>query len=124
MLAGAPFKSALKKYDKYLILPQKDIKADPCWFGFMIVIRDKAPFSKLDLVKFLESKKIATRGLFGGNLLRHPAYKNIKCRKIGKLLNSDKIMNDGFWIGVYPGINDEMIKHILTQFKEFISQYE
>ena len=70
----------LKKYDKYLILPQKDIKADPCWFGFMIVIRDKAPFSKLDLVKFLESKKIATRGLFGGNLLRHPAYKNIKCR--------------------------------------------
>ena len=114
----------LKKYDKYLILPQKDIKADPCWFGFMIVIRDKAPFSKLDLVKFLESKKIATRGLFGGNLLRHPAYKNIKCRKIGKLLNSDKIMNDGFWIGVYPGINDEMIKHILTQFKEFISQYE
>ena len=114
----------LKKYEKYFILPEKLNKSDPCWFGFMIVVRDKTPFSKLDLVKFLESKKIATRGLFGGNLLRHPAYKNIKCRKIGKLLNSDKIMNDGFWIGVYPGINDEMIKHILTQFKEFISQYE
>ena len=89
----------------------------------MIIIRDKAPFSRLDLVKFLESKRIATRSLFGGNLLRHPAYKNIKYRKIGELLNSDKIMNDGFWIGVYPGISETMIKHVLMVFDEFIKKY-
>lgn len=114
----------LKKYDKYFVLPQKDKKADPCWFGFMIIVRNKAPFSRLEIVKFLESKKIATRNLFAGNILKHPGYKNIKKRVVGNLKNSDIIMNNGFWIGVYPGINDEMIKYILAQFKEFFSQYE
>lgn len=114
----------LSKHKKYFILPEKQKKADPCWFGFVLVIADNAPFTRLDIVKFLESKKIATRSLFGGNLLKHPAYKNIKKRVIGNLKNSDIIMHNGFWIGVYPGINDEMIKYILTQFQNFISQYE
>lgn len=114
----------LKKYEKYFIFPKWEKKADPCWFGFMLVVADTAPFTRLDIVTFLESKKIATRSLFAGNLLRHPAYKNIKYRKLGKLTNSDIIMNNGFWIGIYPGITDEMIDYILSQFKEFLSKYE
>jgi len=114
----------LKKYEKYFILPEKQNISDPCWFGFMIVIANKAPFTRLDIVKFLESKKIATRSLFAGNILKHPGYKNIKKRVIGNLKNSDIIMNNGFWIGVYPGITDEMIKYILMQFQNFLSKYE
>lgn len=116
--------TGLRKYENYFILPKWEKKADPCWFGFMLVVANTAPFTRLDIITFLESKKIATRSLFAGNLLRHPAYKNIKYRKIGKLTNSDIIMNNGFWIGVYPGITDEMIDYTLSQFKEFLSQYE
>lgn len=116
--------AGLIKYENYFILPKWEKKADPCWFGFMIVIKDSASFSRLDIVNYLESKKIATRSLFAGNLLKHPAYKDIKKRIIGNLKNSDIIMNNGFWIGVYPGIKNEMIKYTLTQFNEFLSQYE
>lgn len=113
--------NGLLKYKKYFILPEKEKNSDPSWFGFMLVIKDGAPFSRLDIVKFLESNKIATRSLFGGNLTLHPAYQNIKYRKIGDLTNSNKITNDGFWIGVYPGITSEMIDYILEKFAEFLS---
>lgn len=86
----------------------------------MLVIKDGAGFTRLDIVKFLESRKIATRSLFGGNLTLHPAYQNIKYREIGDLKNSNKITNDGFWIGVFPGITDEMINYILSQFQSFL----
>jgi len=114
----------LKKYEKYLILPQWEKKADPCWFGFMIVIKDDAPFTRLDAVTYLESKKIVTRSLFSGNLIRHPAYKNVKYKQVGKLANSDKVMNNGFWVGVYPGITGEMMHYMILQFRIFLSQYE
>lgn len=113
-----------QKYENYFILSSWEKKADPCWFGFMLVIKKNAPFTRLDMVNFLESKKIVTRSLFAGNLLRHPGYKNIRHRRIGSLSNSDTIMNNGFWIGVYPGITDEMIRYTLSKFKEFISKYE
>lgn len=113
-----------QKYEKYFILSSWEKKADPCWFGFMIVIKENAPFTRLDMVNFLESKKIATRSLFAGNLLRHPGYKNIKKRIVGKLKSSDIIMNNGFWIGVYPGITDEMMEYTRSQVKKFVSQYE
>lgn len=114
----------LKKYEKYFVLPKSEKEAQPCWFGFMIVVKKTSPFNRLDLVNFLEENKIVTRSLFSGNLVRHPAYKNIKYKTVGKLVNSDIIMNDGFWIGVYPGITDEMIRYILSKFKEFIAKYE
>lgn len=113
--------SGLLKYKKYFILPEKEKNSDPCWFGFMLVIKDSAPFSRLDIVNFLESNKIATRSLFGGNLLLHPAYQNIKYKKIGDLENSNKITNNGFWIGLYPGITSEMIDYVLEKFDSFIS---
>lgn len=113
----------LQKYTQHLILPKEEKGADPCWFGFAIVIKNGAPFTRLDLVQFLESRKIATRSLFAGNLLRHPAYLNIKHRQVGELKNSDKIMNDGFWIGVYPGITREMLNYVQKCFDEFFKKF-
>jgi len=114
---------ALKKYDKYFILPAWDKKADPCWFGFMIVLKENCPFSRLDIVNFLQKNKIETRSLFAGNLLRHPAYFEIKHRVAGNLKNSDFIMSNGFWIGVYPGNNFQMLKYVVSKFDEFLAKY-
>lgn len=112
----------LKKYEKFLILPKWEDEADPCWFGFMVVIKDGSTFTRLGLVNFLESKKIATRSLFAGNLLRHPAYKTIKYKIVGSLTNSDKIMNNGFWVGVHPGISNTMLKYMTSSFDEFFQK--
>lgn len=113
--------SHFSKYSQYFLFTRHEKEADPCWFGFMIVVGDNAPFSKLELVKYLEEHKIATRSLFAGNILKHPAYLGRKdIRIIGKLNNSDKIMNDGFWIGVYPGITNEMISYMIAIIDEFI----
>lgn len=117
------FYAHFKKYEKYFILPKWEKEADPCWFGFMLVVRENAPFSRLGMVTFLESKHIATRSLFAGNLLRHPAYMHVAHRKSGKLTNSDIIMDKGFWIGVYPGITSEMIQFVLHAFDEFLEKY-
>ncbi len=116
--------SGLQKYSQYLLFTTAEQYADPCWFGFTIVVRDGAPFTKLELVKFLEERKIATRSLFAGNLLRHPAFVDRKdIRASGTLTNSDKIMNDGFWIGVYPGISDAMIRYVLASFEDFFRSF-
>jgi len=113
--------SFFKKYTKYFVLPEWEKDADPCWFGFMIVVKDTAPFARLAMVNFLESKKIATRSLFAGNLLRHPAYLTLSHRKVSKLQNSDRVMNNGFWIGVFPGLEDSHINYITSIIDEFIS---
>lgn len=112
------------QYRKYFILPEHEKESDPSWFGFMLVIKDNKKFNRLELVKFLDEKKIGTRNLFAGNLLKHPAYMNIKSKKIGTMKNSDKIMNDGFWIGVYPGIDNVMLNYVQNSFSEFIHRYE
>lgn len=113
--------SHFSKYSQYFLFTKHEKEADPSWFGFMIVVRDDAPFSKLELVKYLEEHKIATRSLFAGNILRHPAYVNRKDIKVmGNLKNSDAIMNNGFWIGVYPGITKDMISYMITTVAEFI----
>lgn len=116
--------AGLKKYEKYFLFTDREKEADPCWFGFMIVVRDGAPFTKLELVRYLEDKKIATRSLFAGNLLKHPAYLGRKdIRVVGKLTNSDKIMNDGFWIGVYPGITEKMIAYVCKTFDDYFKNF-
>ncbi len=113
----------LAKHDKFFLLPSKLADADPCWFGFMLIVKPNAPFYKLDLVNFLQENKIETRALFAGNLLKHPAYLKIKHRVVGNLKNTDLIMNNGFWIGVYPGISKEMIIYVLSKFDEFLASY-
>lgn len=110
----------LLEFEDYFILPKCLPKADPCWFTFPLTIKDDAPFKRIDIIQFLENKRIATRPLFAGNILKQPAYKNIDCRIIGKLENSDRIMNSSFFIGVHPGIDDPQLFYIIESFREFI----
>lgn len=113
----------LEKYHKYLRFQEPTPGSEPSWFGLAITVKETAPFTKRELVQFLESRKVGTRPFFGGNLLRQPAYKDIKHRKAQELVNSDVILRDSFWIGVYPGITDEMIKYELDVFKEFMEAH-
>src|SRR5205807_619638 len=104
----ATLRTALAELEEFFILPEATAGSDPSWFGFPLMTRIGAPFSRTELVTFLEEKKIASRMLFGGNLVRQPAYQKIRCRVVGKLANSDMTMNQAFWIGVYPGLTSEM----------------
>ncbi|MCX7661508.1 MAG: lipopolysaccharide biosynthesis protein RfbH [Candidatus Omnitrophica bacterium] len=113
----------LKKYEEYFLLPQATQNSEPCWFGFPIFIKKEAPFRRSDIVNYLEKNKISTRMLFGGNLIRQPAYKRIRYRIIGSLQNTEKVMNNLFWIGVYPGLNEEMLKYIVKVFDNFVKKY-
>ena len=110
----------LKKYEEFFILPQSTPKSEPSWFGFLITIRPGSPFGRYDLVQHLESHRIGTRQLFGGNLLQQPAYQNIEHRVSGTLKNSEIISLNAFWIGVYPGLTDEMIDYMIGTLSEFI----
>ena len=104
--------AALKPLEKYLLLPEATVGSDPAWFGFPVAVRESAPFTREELVRALEAKKIGTRLLFGGNLLRQPAYQGCEHRVIGKLPNTDFVMNNVFWIGVYPGLTEEMLDFV------------
>ncbi len=110
-----------KKYESYFILPQATRQSEPSWFGFPVMVKEKAPFTRADIVNHLEKNKIATRMLFGGNLTKQPAYEGMKYRVVGKLDNTDLVMNNLFWIGVYPGITKEKLAYIagtVTKFME------
>ncbi len=110
----------MKKYKEYFILPEIQIEADPSWFGFLLTVRKDAGFSKNDIIKYLEEHKIATRMLFAGNITRHPSFKNVNYRIYGDLTNTNRIMHDTFWIGVYPGLTEEIINYILKCFEKFV----
>lgn len=111
--------NGLKKYEKYLILPKATENSDPCWFSFPITIKENVGVSKSSLVDFLEQHKIETRMLFAGNIVRQPAYRHCNYRVYGSLENSDFIMNNTFFIGVYPGIDKEHVNFILETFDNF-----
>lgn len=115
-------KEGLNNYSEFLILPEATRSSDPSWFAFPITVKEDAPFTRNDIVAHLESNKIMTRMLFGGNLTRQPAYKDVKYRVFGELTNTDIVMNRNFFIGVYPGITDEMIDYILDVFDKFIRE--
>ncbi len=112
-------KQGLGDMQDVLLLPEATEGSDPSWFGFPIGVREHAPFTRNDLVNHLESKMIATRMLFAGNLVRQPAYKDVPMRVIGDLQGSDYTMNNVFWIGVYPGLTDEMLSFVLQVLHEF-----
>jgi CDP-4-dehydro-6-deoxyglucose reductase, E1 len=111
----------LKKYENYFVLPETCPHSEPSWFGFPILVKENAPFSRDDIVRNLEANKIATRMLFGGNLIKQPAYSDMKYRAPDALKNTDIVMNNLFWIGVYPGMKEGMIRYMLDKFDEFIS---
>ncbi|OIP32126.1 lipopolysaccharide biosynthesis protein RfbH [bacterium CG2_30_54_10] len=118
----AALSAGLKKHEQHLILHTSPAGADPSWFGYVITVRPEAPFSRSDLVKALETARIETRNLFCGNLLRHPAYSDIAHRTSGALQNTDLITENTFFVGVYPGTTEEMTRHVLSIFNQFISQ--
>ncbi|PWU15214.1 MAG: lipopolysaccharide biosynthesis protein RfbH [Verrucomicrobia bacterium] len=119
----AALAQGLKKYDRYLHLPVAPPKSDPSWFGYVISLRQDTPFKRADLVNALEAARIETRSLFCGNLLRHPAFSNIEHRVVGPLTNSDLITTQTFFIGVFPGLTPEMIKHVLHTFDRFMETH-
>ncbi|MGB7331512.1 MAG: lipopolysaccharide biosynthesis protein RfbH, partial [Terriglobales bacterium] len=114
----AKLHAALSDVDDIFILPEATEHSDPSWFGFPLAVRKDAPTTRNQIVRFLESRNIATRLLFGGNLLRQPAYRDIRRRAIGDLHNTDFVMNNVFWIGLYPGITQTMIDYMAETFHQ------
>lgn len=114
----------LEKFGQYFSFVEAVEGSDPSWFGFLITVKDGAPFSREDFLRYLNEKKIATRLLFAGNITRQPYFVNydVVHRKIGELKNSDKVMTDTFWIGTFPGITEEMIGYIEKSFGEYIEK--
>ncbi|MEQ8187130.1 MAG: lipopolysaccharide biosynthesis protein RfbH [Candidatus Eremiobacterota bacterium] len=110
--------------DKF-ILPEATEKSDPSWFGFLLTVRENAAFTRDEIVTYLEKNNIQTRMLFSGNLTKHPCFDEMKkdeYRVPGELTITDKIMNDTFWLGVYPGMNEEMIEFIISTCKIFVNK--
>jgi CDP-4-dehydro-6-deoxyglucose reductase, E1 len=113
-------RDGLRPFEDVLLLPSATQKSDPSWFGFALTVREDAPFTRRELIDHLESRKIATRLLFGGNLTRQPAFEDVEFRTVGDLANSDAVMERSFWIGVYPGLSDEMLRFVISEFERFI----
>lgn len=114
-------RNGLSKYEDIFILPEAEQDSDPSWFGFVLTIREGNKVSRKSIVKFLEEKGIQTRMLFAGNMIRHPSFDEMRATKsgyrvVGGLENTDKIMSDTFWIGVYPGIQEEQINYMQEAF--------
>lgn len=110
----------LKPYQDRLILPKSAAHSDPSWFCFVISVRENAGFTRNELTRFLEAHRIETRNLFSGNLLRHPAFENIQHRVVGDLSNTDFVMHNTFFIGVYPGIGEAQLERIASLFARFM----
>ena len=108
----------LKGLEEFLTLPKTTAKSDPSWFGFALTVKPGSPKTRNQIVQELNNKKIGTRLLFGGNLLRQPAFIGTPRRVIGNLENTDRIMNDTFWIGVWPGLSIEMLDYMVTSMHE------
>jgi CDP-6-deoxy-D-xylo-4-hexulose-3-dehydrase len=115
-------KERLKPLEEFLMMPEAEADSDPSWFGFPIGVRPDAPFKREDLTRELNDRKIGTRLLFGGNLLRQPAYAGCEHRVAGDLTNTDFTMNNVFWIGVYPGLTEPMLEFVAATIHEFVSQ--
>ncbi len=110
----------LRPYEDRLILPRATAHSDPAWFGFVITVREDAGFTRNDLTRFLEANRVETRNLFSGNLLRHPAFQDIPHRVVGDLTNTDVVMNQTFFIGVYPGIDEAQLDYVADVFGRFM----
>jgi len=114
-----------KKYKKYFILMREDKDLEISYFGFPLVVKPDAPFTRNQLTEYLEKNKIGTRNVFAGNLLRHPAYLKLKdkFKIIGNHKNADLVMNNAFWLGVWPGIDKEKINYMKKIIKKFLDQF-
>ena len=111
-------KNELMPLEDVLILPRATENSQASWFGFVISVKEDSPVSKQELVEFLEENKVGTRQLFAGNLIRQPLYKNTKYRVVGELKNTDYVMENTFWVGVWPGLDEVHLKYIADKIKE------
>ena len=114
----AYLQAGLKETQEHFVLPEATPNSDPSWFGFPLLLRETAPFTRNALIEFLNERKIGTRQLFGGNLVRQPAYADLNYRVVGDLGTSDRVMNQAFWIGVYPGLTPAMLDYVLESINE------
>ena len=116
-------RDGLAGLEEHFVLPAATPQSDPSWFGFVLTVRPDAPFTRPALIQFLEERGIATRLLFGGNLTRQPAYLTVPHRVVGDLQNSDLAMDGAFWVGVYPGVTEEMLDHMVGTIHEFVARH-
>jgi len=110
----------LQSCREFLILPEATAKSDPSWFGYPITLRESVDFSRVDLLTYLDQQKIGTRLLFAGNLTRQPYMIGRNFRVSGELTNTDLVMNNTFWVGVYPGLTEAMLDHIAVSIETFV----
>lgn len=110
----------LKPFEEFFILPEATPNSTPSWFGFPLAVRPDSPFTRNQLVRHLEQRRIGTRLLFGGNLLRQPAYVDVQHRVIGDLKNTDFVMDNVFWLGVFPGLTAAMLDYVVGEIEQFI----
>lgn len=120
----AALSETLKPYESFFLLPEQEKEADACWFGFPLFVRPPAPFTRNEMVQYLEDRKVMTRMFLGGNLLKQPAYQHMSFRVVGSLKNTDLIMENLLWIGVYPGITKEKMEYMQHVLIEFLWQYK
>ncbi|MBB3255880.1 CDP-6-deoxy-D-xylo-4-hexulose-3-dehydrase [Paraburkholderia bannensis] len=113
-------KERLRESEEFLVLPEATAGSDPSWFGFPLTLRDNAPVTRTDLLGYLDQKKIGTRLLFGGNLLRQPYMAGRNYRVASDLTQTDRVMHNTFWIGVYPGLDDERLEFAARAIEEFL----
>lgn len=104
-----------------LIMPRATEHSEPSWFGFCVTVKSGSKVSRNELVQFLDARKIGTRQLFGGNLLRQPAYEGIEHRVVGDLTNADIVTEQTFWLGVYPGLTEEMLDYVIRSVREYVA---
>jgi CDP-6-deoxy-D-xylo-4-hexulose-3-dehydrase len=113
----------LSGLSEFFLLPEATPGSDPSWFGFPMAVRPGAPFTRADVLARLTERKVATRAIFAGNLVRQPAYADVAHRRIGDLANSDFAMNHAFWVGVYPGLGDQAINYVVGVLREFVGDH-
>lgn len=110
----------LKSCEEFITLPVATENSDPSWFGFLVTIKKDAEINRVDFLKYLDQEKIGTRLLFAGNLVRQPYMSDKKYRVSGELTNTDHVMNNSFWIGVYPGLTTEMLNFVIDRFETYL----